>query len=147
LAGGNSGRCADENPNNSFSTASNNRRFLIIPIRAAVLLWSAGSSLGTVPDASNTASITNSERNLRPMNCQLSLRFPRNNPNHHLWNNHGTWWCHFTEHLPDFTKRRVRINLGTGDLHAAREKRDKLLLDVNRRTEGSPANLNPRKYV
>ena len=25
------------------------------------------------------------------------------NPNHHLWNNNGTWWLHYTEHLPDYT--------------------------------------------
>lgn len=23
------------------------------------------------------------------------------NANHHLWDNHGTFWCHFTLHLPD----------------------------------------------
>lgn len=61
------------------------------------------------------------------MNRQLSIRFPGTNPNHHLWNNHGTWWCHFTEHRPDFTKRRVRLNLHTTDLRTARLLRDGLI--------------------
>lgn len=49
------------------------------------------------------------------------------NPNHHLWNNNGTWWIHYTEHLPDYTKRRVRISLHTHNVRAARAIRDVLL--------------------
>jgi len=49
------------------------------------------------------------------------------NANHHLWNNHGTLWCHFTVHLPDYTKRRMRLALGTRDFGEARELRDGLL--------------------
>ena len=49
------------------------------------------------------------------------------NPNHHLWNNNGTWWLHYTEHLADYTKRRVRLNLHTHNLKAARAIRDVLL--------------------
>jgi hypothetical protein len=49
------------------------------------------------------------------------------NPNHHLWNNHGTWWCHFTLHLPDFTKHRVRLSLDTREPMTARALRDSLL--------------------
>jgi hypothetical protein len=41
----------------------------------------------------------------------LAVRIKRTNPNHHLWENHGTWWMHYTVHLPDFTKRRVRRSL------------------------------------
>lgn len=54
----------------------------------------------------------------------LATRRVRGNANHHLWNNHGTWWCHFTLHQPDFTKRRLRVTLGTSDLIEAREIRD-----------------------
>jgi hypothetical protein len=57
----------------------------------------------------------------------LSVRVNRQNPNHHLWNNHGTWWLHYTLHLADFTKRRVRKSLGTRDLDEARNKRDEHL--------------------
>jgi hypothetical protein len=52
------------------------------------------------------------------------------NPLHHLWNNHGTWWCHYTEHLPDYTKRRVRLSLHTRDAATARFLRDSLLLEA-----------------
>jgi len=61
------------------------------------------------------------------MTATLSIRNTENNPLHHLWNNHGTWWCHYTLHLPDFTKRRVRINLKTSDLRKASRLRDQLL--------------------
>ena len=27
---------------------------------------------------------------------KLSVRVNRKNPNHHLWNNNGTWWFHCT---------------------------------------------------
>ena len=59
-------------------------------------------------------------------NATLSLRVNRGNPDHHLWNNHGTWWLHYTLHLPDFTTRRIRKSLGTHDLDQARERRDEL---------------------
>lgn len=49
------------------------------------------------------------------------------NANHHLWNNNGTVWCHFTLHLPDYTKQRVRLALGTRDFSEARSLRDGLL--------------------
>ena len=49
------------------------------------------------------------------------------NPNHHLWNNHGTWWLHYTEHRHDYTKHRVRLNLHTHNLRVARVIRDVLL--------------------
>ena len=59
--------------------------------------------------------------------ARLSLRVRPDNPFHHLWENHGTWWVHFTEHLPDFTKRRVRRSLGTKDPAEAIRRRDALL--------------------
>ncbi len=49
------------------------------------------------------------------------------NPNHHLWNNRGTWWCHFTLHREDYTAERVRVSLRTRDLAEARLRRDALL--------------------
>lgn len=55
-----------------------------------------------------------------------SLRIQNTNPDHHLWNNNGTWWCHYTLHLPDYTKKRVRHGLGTSDLERARQLRDSL---------------------
>ncbi len=55
------------------------------------------------------------------------------NGNHHLWNNNGTWWCHYTIHLPDFTKRRVRVSLHTGNVRVARLLRDSLLFELANR--------------
>lgn len=59
-------------------------------------------------------------------NPTLAVRIT-DNPFHHLWNNNGTWWCHYTEHLPDYTKRRVRRNLHTKDSGIARVLRDTIL--------------------
>lgn len=57
----------------------------------------------------------------------LSRRQKASGPNHHLWNNHGTWWFHSTEHRSDGTARRIRVNLRTRELSKAREKRDCIL--------------------
>lgn len=52
--------------------------------------------------------------------------------NHHLWNNRGTWWCHFTLHRPDYTAERVRVSLRTRDVLEARRRRDQLLSVLSR---------------
>lgn len=58
---------------------------------------------------------------------QLAVRVNPRNQNHHLWKNNGTWWCHFTLHGPDFTKRRIRLSLATRQVADARKRRDHLL--------------------
>jgi hypothetical protein len=58
---------------------------------------------------------------------QLSLRTNPENPNHHLWNNNGTWFIHFVVHPTPITKERVRKSLGTKSLAEARAKRDAIL--------------------
>ena len=68
------------------------------------------------------------------MNTTLAIRTREENPDHHLWNNNGTWWCHYTEHLPDYTKRRVRRSLGTGDRAIARFLRDSVLFACGHRS-------------
>ena len=52
------------------------------------------------------------------------------NPDHHIWNNNGTFWCHYTVHEADHTKRRVRTPLYTKDREEARARRDALLKSV-----------------
>jgi hypothetical protein len=52
------------------------------------------------------------------------------NPNHHLWNNHGTWFVHYTVYPTVATKERVRRSLGTRDLSAARERRDRFFEEL-----------------
>jgi hypothetical protein len=54
----------------------------------------------------------------------LGIRVRPENPNHHLWNNHGTWFLHYTVHPTPYTKERVRRSLGTKDLNVARARRD-----------------------
>ena len=58
---------------------------------------------------------------------EISIRLNGQNPNHHLWNNHGTWYIHYT-HYPDaLTAERVRRSLRTKDLGVARTRRDAIL--------------------
>ena len=52
------------------------------------------------------------------------IRVDAENPNHHLWDNHGTWFLHYTVHPTSFTKERIRRSLGTKDVKIARERRD-----------------------
>jgi hypothetical protein len=55
---------------------------------------------------------------------QPGIRIRPENPNHHLWNNHGTWFLHYTMHPTPLTKERIRRSLGTKDLEIARKRRD-----------------------
>lgn len=57
---------------------------------------------------------------------RLSLRTDASNPDHHLWNNNGTWWCHLTLHTAQGCKQRVRCSLKTDSVIKARQKRDAL---------------------
>ncbi|WP_068629514.1 hypothetical protein [Cephaloticoccus primus] len=60
------------------------------------------------------------------------LRRSTDNPNHHLWNNHGTWFLHYTTHPTPFTKERIRRSLGTKSLETARERRDVFFAQLSR---------------
>ena len=53
-----------------------------------------------------------------------AIRVSAANPNHHLWNNHGTWFLHYTVYPTPLTKDRIRRSLGTKDLAVARSRRD-----------------------
>jgi len=57
----------------------------------------------------------------------LSTRQKTTGENHHLWNNHGSWWFHGTEYRPDGTAIRTRLSLRTRDLATARRIRDRIL--------------------
>ena len=67
---------------------------------------------------------------------KLSMRAFTDNPNHHLWNNRGVWWCHFTVHMPDATAQRMRFSLRTTDLGKARDRRDRILREIAARLDG-----------
>lgn len=57
----------------------------------------------------------------------LAIRTDHSNPNHHLWNNNGTWFVHYTIHPDQFTAERVRVSLKTKDVREARVRRDAIL--------------------
>jgi hypothetical protein len=58
------------------------------------------------------------------------IRISADNPNHHLWNNHGTWFLHYTIHPTPFTKERIRRSLGTKDISVARTRRDDFFVHI-----------------
>ena len=60
-------------------------------------------------------------------NEQASVRIWGQNPDHHLYNNNGTWWIHYTAYPTQVTTKRVRRSLKTRDLETARERRDAIL--------------------
>ncbi|HTX64517.1 MAG TPA: hypothetical protein VMD31_01985 [Opitutaceae bacterium] len=67
----------------------------------------------------------------------LRIRPCAANPNHHLWNNHGTWFLHYTVHPTPFTKARVRRSLGTTQLAQARERRDAFFAHYESQARGA----------
>ncbi len=60
-------------------------------------------------------------------NAVPAIRIADANPDHHLWNNNGTWFVHYVVHPTPITKERVRRSLGTKCLSEARARRDALL--------------------
>ena len=85
-----------------------------------ILELTAGASAGEKSNAQAPRGVTG----------RLAVRVDEENPNHHLWNNRGTWWCHFTLHRPDYTAERIRVSLKTRDLELARARRDELLAAI-----------------
>lgn len=61
---------------------------------------------------------------------RLALRVNNSNPNHHLWNNQGVWWCHLTVHKADATSERLRFSLKTRDVELAKKRRDRIFNDI-----------------
>jgi len=84
-------------------------------------------------------------RNMTTLTQLPGLRVRAENPNHHLWNNHGTWFLHYTVHPTPFTKERIRRSLGTKDLAAARDRRDRFFEQLA--TESARNSAVGRKQV
>lgn len=57
---------------------------------------------------------------------KLSIRINESNPDHHLWNNNGTWWIDYVIHPTPITKQRIRHSLNTKSVEEARRKRDEI---------------------
>ena len=76
------------------------------------------------------------------MSETLSIRIDAENPDHHLWNNHGTWWIHYTVHTDDWRVKRVRRSLGTRCRDTARARRDALLQELAIAADRARANAS-----
>lgn len=61
----------------------------------------------------------------------LSSRDGKPGDRHHLWNNNGTWWVHYTLHF-GHRKRRIRRSLKTRSLEEAIRRRDELFSGIAR---------------
>lgn len=48
-------------------------------------------------------------------------------PDHHIWNNNGTWWCHLSVGRKRGPAKRVRFSLCTHSRKEARERRDLIM--------------------
>ena len=48
-------------------------------------------------------------------------------PDHHIWNNNGSWWAHFSISRLRGRSKRVRVSLHTKSRKVARERRDQLM--------------------
>src|SRR3954452_2728504 len=84
------------------------------------------SGTGDLPEP-NSLGVSAENRKSTRHEMKLSIRTNPANPNHHLWNNHGTWFIHYVVHPTPFTKERIRHSLHTKSLEEARRKRDALL--------------------
>jgi len=65
---------------------------------------------------------------VKPTGFRLKMRAVEKNPNHHIWNNNGTWYCDFTLVTETGAKNRVRNPLYTDNVEDARRRRDKMIL-------------------
>lgn len=72
------------------------------------------------------------------------IRVRPENENHHLWNNHGTWFLHYTVHPTPFTKERIRRSLGTKDVVVARARRDAFFAQL---AHGATPGVENAKFV
>jgi hypothetical protein len=48
-------------------------------------------------------------------------------PDHHIWDNNGTWWMHFSVRRSRGPAKRMRLSLHTATRKVARERRDLLM--------------------
>ena len=67
----------------------------------------------------------------------LSVRVDATNRHHHLWNNNGVWWVHYTLNF-DCRTRRVRRSLKTSSLDEAVRRRDELFAHLHAEGEEIP---------
>ena len=71
-----------------------------------------------------------------PFPVRLAAKIRESNPNHHLFNNNGTWWVQITVHCGPVSER-IRRSLKTRDLSEARRKRDTLIQRLGEQTQAA----------
>jgi hypothetical protein len=96
-----------------------------------------GRFLFSIPGCVSPKSIT--KRIMTTLTRLPGIRISLENPNHHLWNNHGTWFLHYTVHPTSFTKERIRRSLATKDLEIARRRRDSFFSELAAKASQSAA--------
>lgn len=69
----------------------------------------------------------------------LKMRAVEKNPNHHIWNNNGTWYCKFVLILANGERSTISNSLDTKDVELARHKRDVLIRLYNDHCSDSAA--------
>ena len=82
-------------------------------------------------------------------NDQASVRIWAHNLDHHLYNNNGTWWLHYTAYPTPLTTQRLRRSLKTRDVTLARSRRDAVLAQLFSGRGGahpSPVPTNHRHF-
>lgn len=94
-------------------------RVNIVKAAGAVQRLKNSSPLAVMPSA---VSVT------KPTVYRLKMRAVEKNPNHHITNNNGTWYCKFTLELAAGGKTEVRNSLHTHNVEDARKRRDKFIL-------------------
>jgi hypothetical protein len=76
----------------------------------------------------------------------LSSRSGTPGDRHHLWNNNGTWWVHYTLHF-GHRKRRIRRSLKTRSLDEAIRRRDDLFAQIVRDGEWVADRSDLNRYL
>lgn len=99
---------------------------MIAPIRQTSGGEVASDDSETMPVRLDAGRLPSSETPVQAF-PRPSLRVRASNPNHHLWNNNGTWYVHYTVHPTPLTKSRIRASLETKSLDVARRRRDEIL--------------------
>ncbi len=59
-------------------------------------------------------------------NPELAVRIDSGNPDHHIYDNNGTFWIHYTVYPTPVTAERIRKSLRTKDIAEARRRRDEI---------------------
>jgi hypothetical protein len=62
-------------------------------------------------------------------NPELAVRIDPDNPDHHIYNNNGTLWVHYTIYPTPVTAERIRKSLRTKDIVEARRLRDEIFAE------------------